>query len=99
MYKRQSYKVTAVVKDAFQKNKKLTRVVIGANVKKIGVKAFYKASGLKMITIKSGMLKGIGKNALKGIAKNAVIKVPAKKKKAYSKLLKKAGIAASTKIK
>lgn len=94
-----SYKVTAVAKGAFQNNRKLAKAVIGANVKKIGAKAFYKDSRLKRIIVKSRVLKAAGKNALKGIAKNAVIKVPAAKYKAYAKLLAKKGQKRTVKIK
>lgn len=94
-----SYKVTVIAKGAFQNNKKLVKAVIGANVKKIGAKAFWKDSSLKKIIVRSSVLKAAGKNALKGIAKKAVIQVPSKKWKAYGKLLKKAGAAKNVTIK
>jgi len=94
-----SYKVTVIAKGAFQNSKKLTKVVIGTNVKKIGAKAFWKDSNLKKIIVRSGVLKAAGKNALKGIAKQTVISVPSKKRKAYGKMLKKAGAAKNVIIK
>lgn len=85
------FSVTGIAKSAFAGNKKLKSVIIGKKVKTIGAKAFYGCKALKKITIKSTVLKKVGKNALKGIYKNAKIKVPKKKIKAYRKLLKKKG--------
>ena len=83
-----TYKVTAIAKNAFKNNKKLTGVTIGKNVTKIGAKAFYGCKKLKKIVIKSKELKSVGKNAIRGIHKNAKIDVPNSKKKKYKKLFK-----------
>lgn len=95
-----TYKVTSIAKNAFAKNKKITTLTIGKNVKKIGTKAFYKCSKLKKITIKTTKLtsKTVGKNAFKGIHKKATIKVPKKKLNAYKKVLKKRGVGTIAKI-
>lgn len=82
-------KVTAISSKAFYKDKKLTKVTIGKNVKSIGKKAFFQCKKLKKITIKSKVLKKVGKQAIKGIHKKAVIKAPKKLKKAYKKFFKK----------
>ena len=92
------YKVTAIGKNAFSGNKKLTKVSIGKNITKIEKKAFNGCEKLKKITIKSSVLKKVGKNAFTGIAKNAKIKVPKKKLANYKKLLKNAKLAKSVKI-
>ena len=94
------YQVTAVSKDAFKNNKKVTQVTIDKNVKNIGKNAFYGCKNLKKITIKTTKLtkKTVGKNAFKGIHKKAAIKVPKKKLNAYKKLLKNAGISKSVKV-
>lgn len=96
-----TYKVTAIAPKAFANCKKLKKVTIGANVKSIGKKAFYRCSKLKAVVIKSKKLKAakVGKNAFTGIHKKAVVKVPKKQKKAYSKWLKKRGITGKRKIK
>ena len=88
--KGKKYKVTAIGGSAFKSNKKLKSVTIGKNVKSIGKKAFYKASKLSSVTIKSKLLKSskVGKYAFKGVSKKVVFKVPAAKKKAYSKIIK-----------
>ena len=95
-----TYKVTSVAKNAFAKNKYITTLTIGKNVKTIGAKAFYKCSKLKKITIKTKKLtlKTVGKNAFKGIHKKARIKVPKKKLKAYKKMLLKRGVGRKAKI-
>lgn len=68
-------------------------------VTKISKNAFKGCNKLKKVTIQAKSLKSIGKNAFKGIAKKAVIKVPKAKKKAYKKLLKKAEIAKTIRVK
>ena len=94
------YKVTAVSKDAFKNNKKVTQVTIDKNVKNIGKNAFYGCKNLKKVIIKTTKLtkKTVGKNAFKGIHKKATIKVPKKKLDVYKKLLKNAGISKSVKV-
>lgn len=121
-YAGKSFKVTAVAKNAFKNNKKLTKVVIGSYVTTIGSNAFYgntklksvvigkkvkiigsnafcKDSKLKNVTVKSNVLKSVGKNAFKGIQKKAYINVPNKKAKTYKKLFKNAGQPKSVTIK
>ncbi|MBE5872218.1 MAG: hypothetical protein E7294_13355 [Lachnospiraceae bacterium] len=94
-----TYTVTAIADNACRQAKKLTGFTIPKTVTTIGAKAFYNAKNLKKITVKSTVLKKVGKNAFKGIHKKAVIKVPKKQKKAYQKLLKKKGQAATVMIK
>lgn len=88
------YKVTEIKTDAFKNNKKLTKVVIGKNIKKIGKNAFCGCVNLKDITIKTTKLtkKAVGKNAFKNINKKAVVKVPKSKLKSYTKILKNVGV-------
>ena len=96
-----TYQVTSIAKKAFYKNKKLKRITVAKTIKKIGAKAFCKCKKLKKIVIKTKKLKikSIGKKAFKGVHKKAVIKVPKKKKKAYQKYLRKAGISKKVKVK
>lgn len=86
-----TYKVTAIGASAFKSNKKIKSVTIGKNVKVIGKKAFYKASKLKTVIIRSKLLKSskIGKYAFKGVKKGVVFKVPSSKEKLYSKIIAK----------
>lgn len=85
-----TYKVTSIGAKAFNGNKKLTKVTIGANIKKISNNAFFKCRSLKTVTIKSVLLtkKTANKKAFKGISRKMVIKVPKKMKKAYVKMFK-----------
>lgn len=98
---KKTYKVTAVAAGACSKCEKLTNVIIGKNIKKIGKNAFAGCKSVKQITIKSQKLTGksVGSNAFKGISKKAVIKVPKKQMNTYKKWLKKAGVAKEAKIK
>ena len=95
-----NYKVTAIAEKAFAGNKKLKTVVIGADIEKIGAKAFYKCINLKKVTIQTTKLtaKTVGAKAFAKIHKKAVVKVPKAKKKAYKKWLKKRGIGGKQKI-
>lgn len=54
-----------------ENNKKATKIIIPASVKKIGKKAFYVCKKLKSITIKSKKLKSksVGTQALRGFTK------------------------------
>lgn len=93
-----TFKVTSIANKAFKGDKKLKKVVIGKNVQVIGKRVFEKAKNLRSITIKSVSLKKVGRSAFKGIHAKAKIKVPAKKLKAYKRLLKKKGQKSSVKI-
>lgn len=94
-------KVTSIAANAFKGNKKLTTVVIGKNIKKIGKKAFYNCKNLKKITINSTSLtkKTIGAKAFKNTSNKAVVKVVKKKLKTYKKILVAKGISKKAKIK
>jgi Leucine-rich repeat (LRR) protein len=85
-----TYKVTSIGTKAFNGNKKLTKVTIGTNIKKISNNAFFKCKSLKTVTIKSVLLtkKTASKRAFKGISRKMVIKVPKKMKKVYVKIFK-----------
>ena len=92
-------KVTAIGNNVFKKaKKKLTKVTIGANVTSIGKKAFAGCRKLKKVTVKSKKLTKVGRKAFQGINKNAVIKVPKKCRKAYTKLFKNKGQARTVMI-
>ncbi len=97
-YNGMSFKVVSIGKNAFKSKKKLKSATIGKNVKSIGASAFAKDGKLNKITIKSTVLKKVGSKAFSGINKKAKIKVPAKKLKAYKKLLKNKGQKKSVKI-
>lgn len=85
-----TYKVTSIGTKAFNGSKKLKKVTIGANIKKISNNAFFKCKSLKTVTIKSVLLtkKTANKKAFKDVGKKMVIKVPKKVKKAYVKMFK-----------
>ncbi len=80
--------VTKVGASAFSSCKKLTKATLGKKVKSLGKSAFSGCKKLKTITIKSKVLKSVGKSALKNVYKKAKIKVPSSKVKAYKKLFK-----------
>lgn len=99
--KGKTFKVKSIKSNAFKNSKKLTTLVIGANVKIIEKNAFKGCKNLKKITIKSKKLTAakVAKNAFKGINKNATVKVPKNKVKAYTKIVKtKGGAGSSVKV-
>ena len=88
--------VTKIGKNAFANCTKLTKVTVnGSKLKSIGKNAFKGDKKLKKISLKKvRSLKKVEKAAFWGISKKVTVKVPKNKKKAYSRLLKKGGIAA-----
>ena len=87
-------KVTSIAPKAFAKCKKMTKLTVGKNVKKIGANACKDCKKLKKIVIKTSLLKmkTVGTNAFGGINKKATAKVPKKVFKSYKKILKKRGM-------
>lgn len=90
--------VTEIAAGAFEGCKKLTKVTVGENVKKIGKRAFYNAAKLRKVTVKSTVLKSIGAKAFGKVAKKVTLTAPKSRKRAYLKLMKKR-ISKTTKIK
>lgn len=62
-------------------------------------RAFYRRSRLKTIKIKSTSIKKMGSRAFTGINKKARITIPRSKRSSYKKLLKRAGVSKTVKIK
>ncbi|MBO4908909.1 MAG: leucine-rich repeat protein [Lachnospiraceae bacterium] len=80
-----TYKVTSIADKALKGNKKMTTLIIGANVKVIGNSAFASCTKLKKVDCKSKVLKKIGKSAFSGDKKLKSIILK-------TKLLKKANV-------
>ncbi len=96
-----TYKVTAIAKNSFKDNKKVCKIIIGKNIKKIGKNAFNGCKNLKYIVINTSKLteKMVGKNAFKGINSKVTVKVPGSKVKAYKKIIKSKGAGKNIKVK
>ena len=94
-----TFKVTEIAAKAFQNNKKLTTLVLGTNISKIGTKSFYKNSKLKNITFKNKNAVKIGSQAFKGIKATAKVTVPKKMTAKNFGKLKKAMKSAGKKVK
>ena len=73
-----TFNVTEIAAKAFQNNRKLTTLILGTNISKIGTKSFYKNSKLKSITFKNKNAVKIGSQAFKGIKATAKVTVPKK---------------------
>lgn len=50
-YYNQTYEVTAIKDEGFSNTKDIDTVTLGSNIKEIGIKAFYKCSSLKCVTL------------------------------------------------
>ena len=85
VYDNVKLKVTEISANACKNNKNISKVIVGANVKKIKKNAFLGCTQLKKLEIKSKKINSIGKNAFSGISKKAVISVPVSKEKKYQK--------------
>lgn len=85
--------VTKIGNAAFKNCKALTKITIGKKIKEIGKNAFSGCKKLATITVKSQVLKKVGKNAFKSIAPKAVFKLPKKKFAAEKKLIKDSKVA------
>ena len=66
--KGKKYKVTAILNKAAVNNKKLQKIVIGKNVRKIGKQAFAGCKKVKTIQFKTKKITSVKKNAFKGIS-------------------------------
>ncbi|MBQ3911341.1 MAG: leucine-rich repeat protein [Lachnospiraceae bacterium] len=91
-----TYKVTSIAANAFKGNKTVKKVTIGKYITSIGNKAFYKATGLEKVIIKSKKLKSanIGTSVWTkaGSAGDGItFTVPSSKLKSYKKLFGKVG--------
>ena len=94
------YSVVAIGNNVLKGNKKIKKVTINSDIKTIGKNAFANAQHLKSIEF-AGAVTKIGKGAFKGINAKATITVITSKKQftAVKKLLQKAGVAKTVKIK
>ena len=86
--------VTGIAAKAFSQMRNLNHVVIGANVEKIGAKAFFNCKKLKRIDIYPTRLNQatVGNNAFKNTNAKAIVTVHPEKKDSYKKLLQKKGL-------
>ena len=73
-----SYKVTEIAAGALKSKKKLTTLIIGDNVRKIGKKAFYGCPDLKKVTIGKGLI-SMGDSAFAKCPKLKTFKIKSKK--------------------
>jgi len=80
--------VKSIGSGAFYNCKKLKKITVAESVERIEKQAFYKCGNLKDVNIKSLKLIKVGSGAFKKCKRNLKFTVPAKKKKAYTKLLK-----------
>ncbi len=76
VYRKETFKVTAIGDSAFANQASLTSVTIGKNVTTIGANAFLNAKKLKKITFQGASVNTIGKDAFKNIDKKATFTMP-----------------------
>lgn len=83
------YKVKKIGKRAFEKNRKLKKVVIGKNVKYIENRAFANDRNLSVVRFKGDKLTKVGKKVTRHLASQVKIFVPKEKYAKYKRLIKK----------
>ena len=84
-----SYKVTAVLDKAFQKDGKLTSVTFGSNIASIGKQSFSNCKKLKTLQFNGKKAVKIGQRAFRGTSSKITVKVPkGMKDKQWKKLQK-----------
>lgn len=86
------YSVTTIAADSFADNADLKSITIGANVKKIGARAFSNCANLKQIKIRSKVISKIGSKAFANVHKKAKFYSYYSKMGKYLKMIKKAGV-------
>ncbi|MBR1693377.1 MAG: leucine-rich repeat protein [Lachnospiraceae bacterium] len=80
--------VRSIGSKAFYNCRKLKKITVSESVELIEKQAFYQCSSLKSVRIRSTRLVKIGSGAFKKCNRSLKFTVPAKKKKAYMRLLK-----------
>ena len=91
-YKGNEMTVTSIEEDGFSYMERLRKVVIYADIVKIGNDAFKDAVKFDRFVIRTTKLKKAGKNIFKNTSKKMIIEVPKKSLSSYKKLFKNKGI-------
>ena len=91
-YKGNEMTVTSIEEDGFSYMERLRKVVIYADIVKIGNDAFKDAVKFDRFVIRTTKLKKAGKNIFKNVSKKMIIEVPKKSLSLYKKLFKNKGI-------
>jgi len=79
--------VTVIGKGAWKKDKKLTTLTVGANIRTIKKQAFYQCKKLKKVKVLSKKIEEAGAKSFSSIHKKAVFSFPKSCQKRYKKLL------------
>lgn len=91
-YKGNEMTVTSIEEDGFSYMERLRKVVIYADIVKIGNDAFKDAVKFDRFVIRTTKLKKAGKNIFKNVSKKMIIEVPKKSLSSYKKLFKNKGV-------
>ena len=84
--------VTSIEEDGFSYMERLRKIVIYADIVKIGNDAFKDAVKFDRFVIRTTKLKKAGKNIFKNVSKKMIIEVPKKSLSSYRKLFKNKGV-------
>ena len=91
-YKGNEMTVTSIEEDGFSYIERLRKVVIYADIVKIGNDAFKDAVKFDRFVIRTTKLKKAGKNIFKNVSKKMIIEVPKKSLSSYRKLFRNKGV-------
>ena len=84
--------VTSIEEDSFSDMERLRKVVVNADIVKIGNDAFKDAAKFNRLVLKTTKLKKVGKNIFKNVSNKLIIEAPKKSLSSYKKLFKNKGI-------
>lgn len=91
-YKGNEMTVISIEEDGFSYMERLRKVVIYADIVKIGNDAFKDAVKFDRFVIRTTKLKKAGKNIFKNVSKKMIIEVPKKSLSSYRKLFRNKGV-------
>ena len=84
--------VDSIEEEGFSYLERLRKVIVNADITRIGKNAFKGAEKFSRLIFKTDVLKKVGKNIFKGVSNKLTIEVLKKKVGAYAKLFKNKGI-------
>jgi len=84
--------VTSIEEDSFSDMERLRKVVVNADIVKIGNDAFKDAAKFNRLVLKTTKLKKVGKNIFKNVSNKLIIEAPKKSLSSYKKLFNNKGV-------
>ena len=90
-------RVSVISTCAFTQCKNLENLTLPSSIRRIGAKAFYQCTSIKVLKINGANLEYVGKKGL-AVNKSVTLRLPKKVYTRYKKLIKASGIYSKTKF-